>query len=118
MRERLDDVQRLLASLTAEQIAELDRVEKSGTDTAQKKIMASGALSSVRPPTREGEEALRYAVEQIGKPYEWGAEGPKTFDCSGLTSQAWERACSVHPAHQPGPVGRASESPAGQAASR
>lgn len=92
VRERLDDVQRLLASLTAEQIAELDRVEKSGTDTAQKKIMASGALSSVRPPTREGEEALRYAVEQIGKPYEWGAEGPKTFDCSGLTSQAWERA--------------------------
>ncbi|MGC4981438.1 NlpC/P60 family protein [Streptomyces sp. DT193] len=92
VRERLDDVQRLLASLTAEQIADLDRVEKSGTDTAQKKIMASGALSSVRPPTREGEEALRYAVEQIGKPYEWGAEGPKTFDCSGLTSQAWERA--------------------------
>ncbi|WP_392962959.1 NlpC/P60 family protein [Streptomyces sp. LN245] len=92
VRERLDDVQRLLASLTAEQIAELDRVEKSGTDTAQKKIMASGTLSSVRPPTREGEEALRYAVEQIGKPYEWGAEGPKTFDCSGLTSQAWERA--------------------------
>ncbi|MFD5518441.1 NlpC/P60 family protein [Streptomyces sp. NPDC127066] len=92
VRERLDDVQRLLASLTAEQIAELDRVEKSGTDTAQKKIMASGALSSVRPPTREGEEALRYAVEQIGKPYEWGAEGPKTFDCSGLTSRAWDRA--------------------------
>ncbi|MFF8535320.1 NlpC/P60 family protein [Streptomyces sp. NPDC015532] len=92
VRERLDDVQRLLASLTAEQIAELDRVEESGTATAQKKIMASGALSSVRPPTREGEEALRYAVEQIGKPYEWGAEGPKAFDCSGLTSQAWERA--------------------------
>ncbi|MEU9138261.1 NlpC/P60 family protein [Streptomyces sp. NPDC048404] len=92
VRERLDDVQRLLASLTAEQIAELDRVEKSGTATVQKKIMASGALSSVRPPTREGEEALRYAVEQIGKPYEWGAEGPKAYDCSGLTSQAWERA--------------------------
>ncbi|MGQ4374831.1 NlpC/P60 family protein [Streptomyces sp. SAS_267] len=92
VRERLDDVQRLLASLTAEQIAELDRVEESGTATAQKKIMASGALSSVRPPTREGEEALRYAVEQIGKPYEWGAEGPKAFDCSGLTSRAWERA--------------------------
>ncbi|MEU4168413.1 NlpC/P60 family protein [Streptomyces sp. NPDC026665] len=92
VRERLDDVERLLASLTAEQIAEMDRVEKSGTDAAQKKIMASGALSSVRPPTREGEEALRYAVEQIGKPYEWGAEGPKAYDCSGLTSQAWERA--------------------------
>ncbi|MFD9461430.1 NlpC/P60 family protein [Streptomyces sp. NPDC060027] len=92
VRERLDDVQKLLASLTAEQLAELDRFEKSGTATAQKKIMASGALSSVRPPSREGEEALRYAVEQIGKPYEWGAEGPAAYDCSGLTSQAWERA--------------------------
>ncbi|WP_406374476.1 NlpC/P60 family protein [Streptomyces sp. NBC_00647] len=92
VRERLDDVQKLLASLTAEQLAELDRFVKSGTATAQKKIMASGALSSVRPPSREGEEALRYAVEQIGKPYEWGAEGPAAYDCSGLTSQAWERA--------------------------
>ncbi|MFE2532524.1 NlpC/P60 family protein [Streptomyces sp. NPDC059371] len=92
VRERLDDVERLLASLTAEQLAEMGRVEKSGTDAAQKKIMASGSLSSVRPPTREGEEALRYAVEQIGKPYEWGAEGPKAYDCSGLTSQSWEQA--------------------------
>ncbi|MET8856768.1 C40 family peptidase [Streptomyces sp. NPDC004579] len=92
VRERLNDVERLLASLTAEQLAEMGRVEKSGTDAAQKKIMASGSLSTVRPPTREGEEALRYAVEQIGKPYEWGAEGPKAYDCSGLTSQSWERA--------------------------
>ncbi|MGW0966261.1 NlpC/P60 family protein [Streptomyces sp. NPDC002516] len=92
VRGRLDAVQTLLASLTADQIAELDRVERSGTATAQKKIMASGALSSVRPPTREGAEALSYAVDQIGKPYEWGAEGPKAYDCSGLTSQAWERA--------------------------
>jgi cell wall-associated NlpC family hydrolase len=92
VRGRLDDVQRLLASLTTGQIAELDRFEKSGTATAQRKVMASGALSSVRPPTREGEEALSYAVGQIGKPYEWGAEGPAAYDCSGLTSQAWDRA--------------------------
>jgi cell wall-associated NlpC family hydrolase len=92
VRARLDDVQELLASLTAEQLAELDRFEKAGTATAQRKVMASGALSSVRPPSREGEEALRYAVGQIGKPYEWGAEGPAAYDCSGLTSMAWERA--------------------------
>ncbi|MFE1289107.1 NlpC/P60 family protein [Streptomyces sp. NPDC058751] len=92
VRERLDDVQRLLASLTAEQLAELDRAEEAGTAAAQKKIMASGALSSVRPPTREGEDALRYAVGQLGKPYRWGAQGPKAYDCSGLTSRAWERA--------------------------
>ncbi|WP_328553466.1 C40 family peptidase [Streptomyces sp. NBC_00358] len=92
VRERLDDVQRLLASLTADQLAELAGAEKSGTATAQKRFMASGALSSVRPPSPEGEKALSYAVDQIGKPYEWGAEGPAAYDCSGLTSQAWDRA--------------------------
>ncbi len=28
-------------------------------------------------------------MDQIGKPYEWGAEGPRSYDCSGLTSEAW-----------------------------
>ncbi|MGO4429614.1 C40 family peptidase, partial [Streptomyces sp. MCAF7] len=26
---------------------------------------------------------------QLGKDYVWGAEGPDTYDCSGLTQQAW-----------------------------
>ncbi|MEU1786184.1 NlpC/P60 family protein [Streptomyces sparsogenes] len=39
-----------------------------------------------------GQRALRYAMNQIGKPYVWGAEGPGSFDCSGLTSQAWAHA--------------------------
>jgi cell wall-associated NlpC family hydrolase len=93
VRGRLEDVEELLASLTVDQLAELAEFEKSGEAAAQKKFMASGALSSgARRPSREGEEALRYAVEQIGKPYEWGAEGPTSYDCSGLTSQAWENA--------------------------
>jgi cell wall-associated NlpC family hydrolase len=45
-----------------------------------------------RAPSEEGERAVRYAVGQLGKPYEWGAEGPKSYDCSGLTSRAWEKA--------------------------
>ncbi|MFD3927420.1 NlpC/P60 family protein [Streptomyces sp. NPDC058614] len=92
VRGRLKEVEELLASLTVDQLAELAEFEKSGEAAAQKKFMASGALSGERRPSREGEEALRYAVEQVGKPYEWGAEGPATYDCSGLTSQAWERA--------------------------
>ncbi|MFI5753841.1 NlpC/P60 family protein [Streptomyces sp. NPDC051569] len=52
----------------------------------------SGQPAGHRPPSAQGDRALRYAVEQIGKPYEWGAEGPASFDCSGLTSQAWARA--------------------------
>ncbi|MFF4352761.1 C40 family peptidase [Streptomyces sp. NPDC001530] len=92
VRKRLEDVEKLLSSLTVDQLSEMDRFEKSGAAKAQQKFMASGALSSVRRPSREGAKALRYAVRQIGKPYEWGAEGPKSYDCSGLTSQAWDHA--------------------------
>ena len=30
-----------------------------------------------------------FARAQVGKPYVFGAEGPGSFDCSGLTSAAW-----------------------------
>jgi cell wall-associated NlpC family hydrolase len=32
---------------------------------------------------------IRFACAQIGKPYVWGAEGPGSYDCSGLTLRAW-----------------------------
>lgn len=92
VRKRLKDVEELLASLTEEQLSQVAELERSGVAEAQEELVASGALSSTRRPSGEGGEALRYAVAQIGKPYEWGAEGPKTFDCSGLTSQAWAAA--------------------------
>jgi peptidoglycan DL-endopeptidase CwlO len=34
-------------------------------------------------------QAVRFAYDQIGKPYEWGADGPGSYDCSGLTMAAW-----------------------------
>lgn len=37
------------------------------------------------------QRAIAYAKAQLGKPYRWGAAGPNTFDCSGLTMQAWAR---------------------------
>ena len=37
------------------------------------------------------QRAIAYAYAQVGKPYQWGAAGPGSFDCSGLTMQAWAR---------------------------
>jgi len=36
-------------------------------------------------PADAAKGALTHALRQIGLPYEWGATGPRTFDCSGLT---------------------------------
>jgi peptidoglycan DL-endopeptidase CwlO len=92
VRKRLGDVERLIASLKAEQLARLRRAEEAVAARAQQQFLASGLLSGSRTPSGSGAAALRYAVRQIGKPYQWGAEGPLSFDCSGLTSQAWANA--------------------------
>jgi cell wall-associated NlpC family hydrolase len=49
-------------------------------------------------PVRDGRasaaarKAVAVALAQLGSPYVWGAEGPSTFDCSGLTSFAYAAA--------------------------
>ncbi|MFD7664905.1 NlpC/P60 family protein [Streptomyces sp. NPDC059788] len=37
-------------------------------------------------------KALAFARAQMGKPYVWGATGPNSYDCSGLTQAAWKAA--------------------------
>jgi cell wall-associated NlpC family hydrolase len=39
-----------------------------------------------------GATAAQFACSQVGKPYEYGAAGPNSYDCSGLTQQAWAAA--------------------------
>ncbi len=36
--------------------------------------------------------AVQAAMAQTGDRYVWGAEGPNSFDCSGLTKYAWGKA--------------------------
>ena len=73
--------------------AEADEVDGDTEDTEDngKNRGSRGSGNTVRTPTpsAEGRRAVRYAVRQLGKPYEWGAEGPRAYDCSGLTSRAW-----------------------------
>ena len=42
--------------------------------------------------TAKAAKALAFARAQIGKPYVWGASGPGSYDCSGLTLAAWKAA--------------------------
>ncbi len=38
------------------------------------------------------QDALNYALAQLGTPYLWGGEGPDAFDCSGLVQTAFASA--------------------------
>jgi cell wall-associated NlpC family hydrolase len=46
----------------------------------------------------KGGRAAQKACDLIGKPYVFGAEGPNSFDCSGLTKVAWA-SVGVHLEH-------------------
>ncbi|GHF45648.1 glycoside hydrolase [Streptomyces mashuensis] len=52
------------------------------TDAGKGALGAGAATGAAR-------RVVEYAVAQLGKNYVWGAQGPDTFDCSGLTLQAW-----------------------------
>jgi peptidoglycan DL-endopeptidase CwlO len=46
----------------------------------------------------KGGRAAQRACDLIGKPYVFGSEGPNSYDCSGLTKEAWA-AVGVHLEH-------------------
>ncbi|WP_326698986.1 NlpC/P60 family protein [Streptomyces sp. NBC_01754] len=81
------------AQLEKEERARLLELEKEAASTAQNAWLSSGALKEIdREASAGGKAAVAFATAQIGKPYVWGAEGPDSYDCSGLTSQAWAAA--------------------------
>lgn len=70
----------------------------SSTETDSKKKKKKNAASSTKPTkstagaSNGGGSAMSFARAQNGKPYSYGATGPSSFDCSGLTGAAWRAA--------------------------
>ncbi|MBD0423099.1 C40 family peptidase [Streptomyces sp. TRM S81-3] len=67
----------------------------SGTDsgtTGSSEGSSSADSSADSSSSTKAEKALAFARAQIGKPYVWGATGPDSYDCSGLTQAAWKAA--------------------------
>lgn len=90
---RIDEAKKLEAQLEEKERARLLELERQAQAAAQSSWLSSGALKDTnREASPSGKAAVKFALAQIGKPYVWGAEGPGSYDCSGLTSQAWAAA--------------------------
>ena len=70
-----------LASLTVpqQQTVTTNTIGAGGTTTA----------TYTGPTSTQADQAVAFAYAQLGKPYQWGATGPGSFDCSGLAQAAW-----------------------------
>ncbi|WP_338897503.1 NlpC/P60 family protein [Streptomyces sp. TG1A-60] len=93
VKKQIAAAEELEAQLEDDELERLAQLEEDAAQESQAAWLDSGILDEINGKASEqGKKAVKFATEQMGKPYEWGAEGPKTFDCSGLTSQAWASA--------------------------
>ncbi|MFI0812655.1 C40 family peptidase [Streptomyces echinatus] len=96
IQQQIDAAEKLESRLEKKEKERLAQLEREAADKAQTAWLDTGVLKDIDgKASTQGKKAVRYATEQLGKPYVWGAEGPDFFDCSGLTSQAW--ATAGHP---------------------
>lgn len=49
-------------------------------------------VTSVHITSAAVKKAVNFALAQVGKPYVWGAAGPGSYDCSGLTMASYRAA--------------------------
>jgi peptidoglycan DL-endopeptidase CwlO len=105
--QRQDDERRQVQRLATQLQTTLDKIDEQlagyleaeqARSEAARRAAWSGYMSGVGtvqswlqagPVARA---AVRWALAQLGDPYRWGATGPDSFDCSGLTSSAYAAA--------------------------
>ncbi|MFI1718552.1 NlpC/P60 family protein [Streptomyces litmocidini] len=88
--DKIAAAEKLESELAAEERERLRLLEQQALNRAQTTWLGTGVLKGLKgDTTEEGRKAVEFATAQIGKPYVWGAEGPLSYDCSGLTQRSW-----------------------------
>ncbi|MFI6338627.1 NlpC/P60 family protein [Streptomyces sp. NPDC050535] len=119
VQQKLAKARELLSRLTAEEKARLaakeeeqrKEAERKAAELAQQQAAAEAAAKAAQESSSsattgtsgsapagdasyatKAAKAIAFARAQVGKPYVWGATGPGSYDCSGLTQAAWKAA--------------------------
>ncbi|MGW0187906.1 NlpC/P60 family protein [Streptomyces sp. NPDC003362] len=88
---KLAEAQKLLNTLTAQEKAALAQEEERASRDSSRQALTPEAAVSASASGRAG-AAYSAAQTKLGSPYVYGATGPSSFDCSGLTSWAYAQA--------------------------
>jgi peptidoglycan DL-endopeptidase CwlO len=105
-RRRAEQEAQALAAARAQAAAARAAIARANAAAAARRTAAAQAAAAPRSPGRPSPRpdpppppagdggaaaAVRFARAQLGKPYQWGADGPAAYDCSGLTMRAWQQ---------------------------
>lgn len=90
VKSKLDQAEKLLTKLEKADRERLLKLQAMDEEERRKYSLQQAKLAN-SVSGRAG-TALRYAVQQIGDNYVWGAAGPVRWDCSGLTMRAYQQA--------------------------
>lgn len=85
--KKLGEARELLRELSPSERAERERASRAG-GRGGPSVPGGGADAS----SSRAAAAVAAARSAVGKPYVWGAAGPASFDCSGLTQWAYGQA--------------------------
>ena len=93
--------------VTLEQQRQLAILEEQAANTAsstsgQARIWPDRGFTgrqTIRTTAEQRQVALDFAIKEVksGKPYVWGAQGPNSYDCSGLVYAAYKKAGLTSP---------------------
>lgn len=100
-KQPIDELVAKLFAQDQELAAKKKQIETRLTQLQTLRTKAYGTtntLGTLRPWTcpasylpTAGYKAAQFACSQIGDPYVWAAEGPNSYDCSGLTLASWKK---------------------------
>lgn len=85
----LAQAQSLLSGLRADERARLSALRRAQSRASRTEVRLPAFTG---PASARARIAIDWAMSQRGKPYRWGAAGPDSYDCSGLTMRAFRKA--------------------------